>query len=382
MIRPLKLVLLFLPFLVGWCVLLDTPFHRLSKGTLTGVVRQAAAPSVSLRNLWSGAFQSAFEQWFEQELSFRPALVRSANTLNLEVFGEISGHADIPIVLGENNTLFEMNNIADANAVMLQNGYVPPPSPYTVQESARRVGLVARKLTARNIGFLFVFYPHKAWMEPELVSPRFRLPGGREKAAAGYQRLLAALRENGVPVVDGVEIVTHLRESEPELPLYNRGGTHWTYPAACSVAQVIVDRIFGRADLEAEKSPLRCALGRAELARGTDIDIAQLSNVWDISRFRDLIPSVRPRLSVKFPGVPPSTLVVGTSFSSHLIDLLRRASAVKSVRYLEYYRHTNASGIDWQGDVAQRSLIVLEQSQGSSLTANSSEFVDDLLREL
>jgi hypothetical protein len=361
----------------------DTPFHRLTSGNLTGVVRDASLPSVSFRALWTGGFQSGFEQWFEQELTFRPAIVRTANTLNLLVFGEISGHADIPIVLGEKNTLFEMNNIDDANGVMLQSGYVPPQSPYTVQESARRLGLAARNLRARNIDFLVVFYPHKAWMEPELVSPRFRLLGGREKAAAGYGHLLAALSENGVPVIDGVDVVSRLHEAEPELPLYNRGGTHWTYAAACSVAQVMVKGITGRPALRrTEQSPLLCKLGRSELARGTDVDIAQLSNLWDISPFRDFIPTVRPRLSGRIAGGPPSTLVIGTSFSQHLIDLLQRAGAIKNVKYFEYYRHPRASELDWRGDVAHRGLIVLEQSQGSSLTANTSEFVDDLLREL
>ena len=382
MVRPYKLALLLLPLLTCLLVLIDTPFHRLSTGTLRGVVRDVSRPSVSLRELWSGDFQAQYERWFEQELAFRPAIVRTANSLNLLVFREISAHTGVPNVLGKHATLFEMNYIDDANAVTVQKGDVPPPGPHTVQESARRLGRAARQLGARGIAFVVVLYPTKVWLEPELMPSRFLLPGGREKATAGYKYLLDQLHQNEVPVIDGVEVFSGLRKSMPDLPLYNRGGTHWTHAGACFVAQRIVGEIVEHAPNSTDEPHLRCQLGPPQMAEGVDVDIAELSNVWDISRFREPVRTVRPRLSGKIPGGARSTLVVGTSFSAHLIWALQAARVMKQVRRISYYRHTDSKGMNWQGDVAHRGLIVLEQSQSSFLTINSSEFVDDLLQEL
>jgi hypothetical protein len=48
----LKLLLLLLPLLASGVVLVDTPFHRLSQGKLSGVVRNVAPPRPSLQSLW------------------------------------------------------------------------------------------------------------------------------------------------------------------------------------------------------------------------------------------------------------------------------------------------------------------------------------------
>ncbi|MGC4091006.1 MAG: hypothetical protein QM756_24655 [Polyangiaceae bacterium] len=92
MARWVKLPGLLLVLVTALVVLIDTPLHRLTSGALVGGGDAVAPPELSWQRVWSGAFQQEFEAWFEQELAFRSALVRSENTLNLVLFHEISAN--------------------------------------------------------------------------------------------------------------------------------------------------------------------------------------------------------------------------------------------------------------------------------------------------
>jgi hypothetical protein len=71
-------------------------------------------------------------------------------------------------------------------------------------------------------------------------------------------------------------------------------------------------------------------------------------------------------------------LVVGTSYSEHLIRELTQAGVFRNVSRFSYYRHPDADGIDWRRDVEFRRVVIFEQWQWSFLTVNTTEFLDDL----
>ncbi len=382
--RLLKLSLLLLPLLLLLVVCEGTffpeaTFSRKTQGDLFGVLKAVPSPDLRLSSFWQGAFQSAEESSFEANLTFKPGLVRTENTHNLALFREISAHTVIPLLLGKQNTLFEMSYVDSLNAVCDEKHDVPLPAPGSVEESAQRLGQAARAFAALGIDFIMVLYPSKVWLLPDRVPARFKLPGGKEKAAAGLSHFLAELRKNGVPVIDGVEALTELRQKNPSLPLYNHGGTHWTDAAACSVVQRIAARLpkVGMSSTPGS-SGLDCVLGPPAPASGIDIDIAELSNVWDIGRFTDQLPRVTPTLTQPLAGGPRSTLVIGSSFSSHLVRLMKRARMVRDVNYIEYYRRVPPSHINWKREPDTRQLVIFEQWQASRMDNNLAEFLDDL----
>ena len=380
MARFFKLALLLLPLALLLAVGVGTVFQPGSGSALTGVVRATPRPHLSASSFWKGTFQSKAEGYFDAELAFKAVLVRSENSLNLLAFREISAHTDIPVVLGKQDTLFEKNYIDNLNAVCDEKNDPPPPAPGSVEETSRRMGQAARAFSALGIDFLFVFYPSKAWLLADRVPERFKLAGGKERAEAGYLHLLAELRGNGVPVIDGLAALMELRRTNPALPLYNRGGTHWTDAAACSVAQRIVASLAKEGTSDDRQGGLDCVLGPAAPAQGTDMDIAGLSNLWSFERFKDRLPSVTPNLTQRLRGGPPSTLVMGTSFSDHLVRLLTQAHAIRNVGYFEYYRHANARRFNFKREFDKRQLVIFDQWQASRLTVNVTEFVDDLER--
>ncbi|HYP78000.1 MAG TPA: hypothetical protein VER12_18640 [Polyangiaceae bacterium] len=372
--RSLKLALLLLPLALLLGVLLDTPYHALWNGELFGVYRSRQRPPFSVASFWNGTFQPDFEAWLEQELSLKAAMVRTDNTLNLLLLNDISAHTEIPIVLGKRHTLFEMNYINNHNGVSDLKGDPPPRSPYSVAEQTRLVSRAARAFRALGIDFMVVFYPVKATVWSDRVRERYVLPGGAERAAAGYQQLLSALHAEQVHVVDGGAEFARVFAEDPSFPLYNSGGTHWTNIGACQVARLMV------AELPLSnpgRSALRCRRGAAHTAKVGDSDISELINVWDNSRFRDQIPTVSVSLSKPLSGGPKKALFVGTSYSEHLVGQLQRAGVIRDVYRLMYYRHPTAAEVAWER-VADRKVIVFEQWQWSYFTVNITEFIDDM----
>jgi hypothetical protein len=296
-------------------------------------------------------------------------MVRFDDSLVLALFHEIAARTAIPIMVGNEDTLFEMNYVHAGSGVYTDP---PPPSRLSLDASADLLARLARALKAHGIDLVVVLYPHKVWMEPDLLPARWSIPGGREVAAAGYARLLASLRAHGVPVIDGVALLTDLHARDPKLPLYNRGGTHWTEAAACSVAQALVATLL-------PDNPLRCPLGALRRAEGVDMDLANLINIWNPSRFADLIPDVKPVLTK--PTAAQPIVYIGSSFGGRLIQILTDAHAIRDVTRAIYFRRAQADKFDWSRVLKAR-LVVLEQSQGPLVTANLTEFAEELFRRV
>jgi len=292
----------------------------------------------------------------------------------LLLLGDISAHTEIPIVLGKKHTLFEMNYINNHNGVSELKGDPPPRSPYPVAEQIRLVSRVARAFRALGIDFMVVFYPVKATVWSDRVRARYLLPGGSERAAAGYQQLLDGLHAEHVPVVDGGAEFARIFAEDPSFPLYNSGGTHWTNIGACQVARLMVAEL---SLANPGRSVLRCRRGAEQTAKAGDTDISELINVWDNSRFRDQIATVSASLNKPLAGGPKKVLFVGTSYSAHLVGQLQHPGVFRDVHRLMYYRHKDADEVAWKR-VADRQVIVFEQWQWSYFTANVTEFIDDM----
>jgi len=374
MSRFFKLTSLLLPLALLFAVLIDTPYHALSKVELFGIDRTKTRPAFSLARFWSGKFQADFEAWLEQQLSLKAAMVRTDNTLNLLVLHDISAHTEIPIVLGKRHTLFEMNYINNLNGVSELKNDPPPRSPEPIADQVQLVSRVSRAFRALGIDFMVVFYPGKASIWRDRVPERYVLPGGPEKAAAGYQQLLRALAAEQVVVVDGAAEFSRRFAEDASFPLFSSGGTHWTNAGACQVAK----RITAELSFSNPKhSSLRCRLGSTRTAKIADSDISELINVWDNSRFLDQIPTVSITLNRPIEGGPRDALFVGSSYSAHLAEELHRARVFRDVYHLMYYRHATVEDVDW-GSIAHRQAVIFEQWQWSYFTVNVSEFVEDM----
>ena len=384
----MRKLLLYVTLLVS---LLPLVQHRLSffgETALAGMTIGAARPRFSLSSFLSGDFQTQFTNWFEDRFSFKGELVTAENSMNLALFGDVSSRSAIPIIRGKRNHLFEMVYIDNFNGINELKGTVPTPSALPVEDSVRLLARAARIFQQRGINFVLVLYPHKAWIYPEYIPEKWLLNHG-EFARKGLQRLRQLLDLYKVPYVDGPRIFKELKKRGANVPLYNPGGTHWTDASACYVFSAMM-RVMS--DQTPRRLPqARCASGEWSLASGTDMDIAEIMNVWDetapaaryfgfnlLEPFQRKIPATRVTLSSPMHH-KLSALFIRTSFSEHLMRLMQQSRLVSDIKSVAYYHPDLASEFgNWDETIFSRQIVVFEQSQASYLTSNITWFLDDL----
>ncbi|MGC4091007.1 MAG: hypothetical protein QM756_24660 [Polyangiaceae bacterium] len=289
----------------------------------------------------------------------------------------------IPVVLGERNTLFELNHINNFNGVSDVKNDIPPRSAESPEVSARRLGRAARAFDALGVDFVFLLYPTKAWLLPQDVPQSFLLPGGHARAEAGLAHFIAELRKNDVPLVDGVAEAKDFANLNPGVPMWNRGSAHWTEALACHVNQQVMrvaraQAMKRRGEVGEPDPGMRCKLLPPAEPTGSDVDLATLINVWDSSRFNDPVRPVSVGRAAR--GGPSRVLIIGTSYSNPLKRFIARSGLGRS-RSAAYYRSFHRNGLRLPDDFAGQKLVIFEQWQWSYLTVNIQEFLDDMERE-
>lgn len=321
--------------------------------------------------------QQDFEDQFNKAIPLNIELAHLQVAFSLEVFGELanSPRRQNSFVLGSDRYLFEKSYINNLNGVSEIKGDVPLPASWSPEESARKLNEVQKILNSFDISFAFVLYPHKAWIQPEYIPKKWILEGGRQRAEASYQRFLSALKKQEIRFVDGPKIFLDLKWNRPDIPLYTSGSTHWTDVGACQVLSQIIAQL--RDSKTNSKWPdINCKVRKRMLP---DHDLVRLAGIKDTVPYNSKAPELDPQILGKIAR-PISAFFVKTSFSGQLIRILQQVKYAKVKKDFGYYRRKKQWKVDWNQDIFTSQWVVFEQSQGSNLTINIQEFIEDLER--
>lgn len=347
---------------------------------LYGEFVKTPRPIFSIKTFLDGSFQKQFETWFSESQPYRNILIRTENSLNYWVFNEISpapeGNA---VILGQDNNLCEKSYINAFNGVSKIKGDRPKPSTLSIQESAEKLSLLSTIFKRLNKNFVFLFYPQKAVIYPELLKSKWKLKGGEEKSSRDFQAIKDIFKEFKIPYVDGAEIFAKLKRDYPDIPLYPKGGTHWNYFGACKVLNEILKVANHQ---EVRRLPaLNCKVTSKHSPGVRESDIARITNLWSNSPFDEPIWDAIAEPSFPAPQPPLFLFYEGTSFAGEIYNMMRSTHiALESSPLPGSYYHPGAkSNFDWDADFIEKTdFFVLEQSQASYLTKNVTDFVEDL----
>ena len=320
---------------------------------LTGVENTATPPTRSLAAWWNGTFQSEFDAWLTPRLGFRGVLVRTANQINLTLFGELPKRNGTQVLMGRNGVLFEKVYVDAYN----QGGGRPEAELKNVSESTRRL---QDRLAADGIAFLLVIAPSKAEIYPEFL-PETADVTGRPERRSNYQNIIQFLRQDGVNLVDSHDLFLEWKR-EPGCPrLFANGGTHWNqYGAARVVSRIMeeLSRLTGR-DLP------RMQVVGAETNRiivDSDNDLGDLLNLWSGRSLAG--PQIHPVLNTT-PGThSPDLLVIGDSFVFTLTNWMDRQQLYRKRDTYYYYNRQYFYPVEPNVALDKHQLDLLKEIQG------------------
>ena len=336
----------------------------------------------SLQSALKGDFQKSKADRFNLGFPGREGLIRLTNEVWLRLFHDTATPTS-SVALGRNDTLFEKAYLREYWVRRTEKRLLAP-----FATKLRRLEDECRKV---GVGFVVVVSPSKASIYPEdapLAWQRRYDPRPR-----AYEQLVELFRENNISFVDGPALFRNEKsKSDPSVPLFPKGGTHWNSRGALLVANATLER------LREQKMPL-------EPIDATDISISYRPEGPE----RDLLDLINlardwrypcERVAIK-PTVAPRQLsmsVVGGSFIWELARQLSMSEQFSEIDFFYYYRlyksclvqgrpvtvRTPAIPLDFASEIFAADCLLLEMNEQAIPERENhlSAFVDAALSHL
>jgi hypothetical protein len=349
------------------------------------LIEKADAPIRSplrLATWWSGEVQRRFEPWFASILAPRGWTVRMTNQIYYSAFGR-SYMDRSDIIVGRDQYLYGRNYLywyCEADRFPMTEHVTP----FIV-----KLRELQYRLARRDRLLLFLLTPSKAVTMPEFLPARLcARPTAPDRA---HKLLVALLRQAGIPVIDGPDLVLAMKAHDP-LPPFPRGSVHWSRLAGSRVAAVFMDEILrlSGADLGsiAQRDP---QWNHPPI--GSDSDLADLLNLfWPPLDY----PTGEAESICRSTASGQSTtlIAVGGSFLTAVIEPLVACNLFKRVDMYFYYTlgHTRWPGgsepvdrvtLKWREMLDQANVIMVEVNESMiGYVPHLDQFLDDAIAAL
>jgi len=364
-----------------WLPLFQRQSSFFAENKLSGIEENTLKPDFSLQSFWDGEFQKKYQSWFNENVGFRGALIRSENQLNLSFFKDISSRSPSRINLGQAGYLFERSYL---------QSYQQPDSTrneklLTIVERTKKL---QELLSQRGIAFLLLISPSKAELYPEKL-PRYIAEAVRNPQS-DYTVFTEALQAVGVHTLDGYALLKSIKDSTG-YPVFPKSGTHWSYYATCLVTNRMVELL--EQQLKEKLIKVDCSnLVWSDQPRLHDKDLAELINVWDPSSTFERLPYPRSK-SIRSGGeFRPKIIIVGSSFIWPILHYLDRHKIFVRRDFYYYFRTNHSSpppkqtpidpaSLDWEQKVFSRKAIIIEINQ-AALSQTGFGFIEHALAAL
>ncbi|MBX2906850.1 MAG: hypothetical protein KF744_12480 [Taibaiella sp.] len=175
-------LILFLP-------LLNSVLGFVKSGPLEGVVKVPEKVDISLHSWWDGSFQEYQNEWVNENIGFRPDLVRMNNQVNYWLFRRFNGNS---VVIGKDDYLFDRAYIDEYNglnysgdiAILSQCAKLK-----MLQDTMQRAGKV----------LIFAIAPSKPYLYPRHVPSYLTIERNFRTNYESYSRVMDSL---GIRLLD------------------------------------------------------------------------------------------------------------------------------------------------------------------------------------
>jgi len=238
--------------------------HLIRMKSLRGQADPAVYPGFTLKGWFTGDFQERFNRATEENLGFRPWLIRLKNQTEYSLFRKANASG---VVVGRKNYLFESDYIRSyTGRDYLGDDFW--------REKFRRLSLVSDTLQKLGTRIAIVLEPGKASFCPEMIPPRFIIGKGQPN---NYSAITSNAAWTRIPLLDLNRYFAGIKDRAP-YPLFPKGGIHWSTGGMVMAADTLLSFVrntfgFNVPDLVIDWFELSDSL------RDTDGDLAEIMNL-------------------------------------------------------------------------------------------------------
>jgi hypothetical protein len=341
--RLLKNILFGLLMLMIGIPLIQRTVPVFKEMPLKGAYDLPAKPSATLKSVFDGTYQDAYNNYFEHTIGLRPLLVRIHNQVAYTVFDTALASG---VIIGKHNYLFEINYIKAWKGWDFSGQKA-------IDEQVRKALFVNSKLREAGKTLLFVMAPGKASFFPEYIPERYIRRAAGEKT--NYTAYLEGFRKNNLPLIDFNGWFVKMKDTA-SYPLYPKCGIHWSsYGVALSTDSLIrylekdrnIDMVdFGWSGFEIP-----------DTLRSPDYDIAEGMNLlFKIPHYRMAYPKIH--FGNEQGKIKPNVMVVGDSYYWNIFGTGISARLFNDNNF--WYYNVEAHNPSWPAPVKTTEINLLE----------------------
>jgi len=325
-------------------------------------------------NSWLSAdYQRHYNDYFNDNLGFRPFFVKTYNQINKVLFNKISSAGTI---IGKNNTLFQTSYIRAINGEDYQGKQI-------LQKKVRKLQTVQKWLKDKNIDIVLVIAPGKASILKKYIPDELLK---QNPDTTNYDELVSLLKKTNINYIDLKQYFLQIKDT-CRYPLFPRCGTHWSGYGVTLAADTMFKYIekITNTDLRnfhSEKGEIT-----DKNLRFTDDDIGKALNlIWDIKSDTLYYPNVVFDHRKKYKKL--KVLSVGDSFNqsfwgfypyfSELFDTTTRYWYYnRTVSWPKKYEGKPTKTLDFKKEIESKDLLILVTTE-QNLCQFGFNFIEDL----
>ncbi len=340
---------------------------------LDGAYVKHKKTDLTVKSWLSGEYQQKYNDYYNDNLGFRPVFVKLYNQINKLLFKQISSSGTI---IGKNNTLFQTSYITAING----EDYV---GKKVLQKKVDKLQTVQGWLKQRNIDIVLVIAPGKASILKEYIPDKMLK---KNPDTTNYDALIPLLKKTKINYIDLKQYFLNIKDT-CRYPLFPRCGTHWSGYGVTLVADTLfkyIEKITNTNLVDFHSEPGEIT---DKNFRFTDYDIGKALNLmWEIKSDTLYYPSVVFDHSKKYKKL--KVLSVGDSFNQsfwgfypYFPELFDTSSRYwyynRTLSWPKKYEGKPVKTLDFKKEIESRDLIIIVTTE-QNLNWFGFNFIEDL----
>ena len=349
-----KKILLFAVFAVLFLPMLQKAFSLVRTETLHGEYTLASDVDFTWHDWFSGNYWYNKSAYINDQVGFRPDLVRINNQVNYTVF----------------NKLYNKWGITNKDHCLMQPLYIKPyygmdyVGYQVIHEKVRKLKAIQDTLAHLGKSLIMVHAPCKAFFYPEYIPDKYKMPRG----VTNFETYVRVGDSMGLNQVDFNSWFVSIKNKYPD-QIYTKTGLHWSVYGALLGGDSII-RYMERLRHISMVHPQWAKVVRTTVPRYSDDDITRALNLmfpfYKETYSYPIVYYTRDSTKTK-----PNVIYIGDSFLFQWMDqwLMDKTDANWQIWYYFKTIYTRAylngepqkeiASYDWVGEINKSDCIVL-----------------------